>query len=115
MWIHRKGAAPSDRGPLVIPGSRGTRSYVVVPQGDQEMNGRSVAHGAGRLWDRGKAREKGEKRFGKTREGKETLRVTKLGSQVVCEDDELLFEEVPEACKLFIFPTQVLQLVSECC
>ena len=38
-WIHRKGAAPSDRGPVVIPGSRGACSYVVIPYGDQEGNG----------------------------------------------------------------------------
>lgn len=96
VWIHRKGAAPSDRGPLMIPGSRGAKSYLCLPVGDQEATGRSVAHGAGRLWDRGKAREKGEKRFG--RDGRDALRTTALGSAVVCEDDQLLFEEVPEAC-----------------
>lgn len=25
-WLHRKGAAPADRGPVVIPGSRGSLS-----------------------------------------------------------------------------------------
>ena len=30
-WLHRKGAAPSDKGPVVIPGSRGAFSYVVQP------------------------------------------------------------------------------------
>ncbi|KAL8277103.1 hypothetical protein RQP46_010531 [Phenoliferia psychrophenolica] len=97
VWIHRKGAAPSDRGPLVIPGSRGTRSYLVLPTGDQEKTGRSVAHGAGRMWDRAKAREKGEGRYGRV--GREALRTTKMGSTVVCDDVDLLFEEVPEAYK----------------
>ncbi|MEO1623204.1 MAG: RNA ligase RtcB family protein, partial [Cyanobacteria bacterium J06632_3] len=31
LWLHRKGAAPCDQGPLVIPGSRGTFSYLVQP------------------------------------------------------------------------------------
>ena len=31
VWIHRKGAAPSDCGPVVIPGSRGAHSYLVKP------------------------------------------------------------------------------------
>lgn len=31
MWVHRKGAAPADCGIVVIPGSRGTFSYVVKP------------------------------------------------------------------------------------
>ena len=97
VWIHRKGAAPSDRGPLVIPGSRGAKSYLVLPLGDQEQTGRSVAHGAGRLWDRGKAREKGEGRYGNV--GCDALRTTRLGSVVICDSDDLLFEEVPEACR----------------
>ncbi|HSP79542.1 MAG TPA: RNA ligase RtcB family protein, partial [Myxococcaceae bacterium] len=29
-WLHRKGAAPSDAGPVVIPGSRGALSYLVL-------------------------------------------------------------------------------------
>jgi RNA-splicing ligase RtcB len=31
LWLHRKGAAPSDVGPVVIPGSRGAFSYLVQP------------------------------------------------------------------------------------
>ena len=38
-WVHRKGAAPSDLGPIVIPGSRGARSYLVEPRGDGLANG----------------------------------------------------------------------------
>jgi hypothetical protein len=50
LWLHRKGAAPGDMGPLVIPGSRGAFSYLVQPIGDratQEYAGYSLAHGAG--------------------------------------------------------------------
>ena len=46
--LHRKGVAPSDQGPIVVPGSRGTLTYLVKPIGDQESNAYSLAHGAGR-------------------------------------------------------------------
>jgi release factor H-coupled RctB family protein len=29
VWLHRKGATPADRGPVVIAGSRGTLSYLI--------------------------------------------------------------------------------------
>jgi release factor H-coupled RctB family protein len=46
-WLHRKGAAPSDVGPVVIAGSRGSASYLVVARGDQSKSLSTVAHGAG--------------------------------------------------------------------
>ena len=51
-WLHRKGASPSDRGIIMIPGSRGTFSYLVEPIGEQHENAYSLAHGAGRKWKR---------------------------------------------------------------
>jgi RNA-splicing ligase RtcB len=40
LHVHRKGAAPGDAGPVVIPGSRGTMSYVVVPRDEfPELSG----------------------------------------------------------------------------
>jgi release factor H-coupled RctB family protein len=36
-WLHRKGAAPSTEGPVVIPGSRGSFSYLVMPAQDKGM------------------------------------------------------------------------------
>ena len=48
VWIHRKGAAPSDVGPLAIPGTRGSLTYLALPVGDQRPNAWSLAHGAGR-------------------------------------------------------------------
>jgi len=47
-WIHRKGATPSTQGIVMIPGSRGTLSYLVEPIGEQLLNAYSLAHGAGR-------------------------------------------------------------------
>lgn len=39
VYIHRKGAASTFDGAVVIPGSRGARSYVVLPTGDCLNNG----------------------------------------------------------------------------
>ncbi len=55
-WLHRKGAAPADQGPVIIPGSRGDLSYVVKPISDHAL--RSLAHGAGRKIGRGDAHGK---------------------------------------------------------
>ena len=34
-WLHRKGAAPSTEGPDIIPGSRGSFSFLVLPAQDK--------------------------------------------------------------------------------
>ncbi|KAF9575572.1 hypothetical protein EC968_002508 [Mortierella alpina] len=96
-WIHRKGAAPSDRGLVVIPGSRGHFSYLVMPQGDQSKNGFSLAHGAGRLLPRAKALQKRPQTSKQA--SISALQTTDLGSSVICEDTDLLFEEQPGAYK----------------
>ncbi|WP_394824855.1 RNA ligase RtcB family protein [Pendulispora albinea] len=93
-WLHRKGAAPHDVGPVVIPGSRGALTYLVEPLGDGLLCGHSLAHGAGRKWTRSDARERIRERF-----RADDLRRTALGSIVVCDDKDLLFEEAPEAYK----------------
>ncbi|KAF8929174.1 release factor H-coupled R [Dissophora ornata] len=96
-WIHRKGAAPSDRGLVVIPGSRGHFSYLVMPHGEQDKNGYSLAHGAGRLLPRAKALQKRPQTSKQA--SISALQTTALGSSVICEDTDLLFEEQPEAYK----------------
>ncbi|KAG0257920.1 hypothetical protein BG011_003690 [Mortierella polycephala] len=96
-WIHRKGAAPSDRGLVVIPGSRGHFSYLVMPHGNQDKNGFSLAHGAGRLLPRAKALMKRPQ--SSKQASISALQTTSLGSSVICEDTDLLFEEQPEAYK----------------
>ncbi len=93
-WLHRKGAAPSNCGPFVIPGSRGTLSYLAKACGEQRGNLYSVAHGAGRKWQRSDCRARL-----KTRYTAEQLRRTKLGGRVICDDKELLYQEAPEAYK----------------
>lgn len=94
LWLHRKGAAPSDRGPVMIPGSRGTFSYVVQPTGDQSANAWSLAHGAGRKWSRSESRPRARERFHHAE-----LVQTSLGGRVICEERDLLYEEAPTAYK----------------
>lgn len=94
-WLHRKGAAPADKGAVVIPGSRGAITYVAVPStqsGEAALH--SLAHGAGRKWKRSEAKGKLSKRY-----KVEDLQRTKLGSRVICEDKALIYEEAPEAYK----------------
>jgi len=79
-WLHRKGAAPADRGLVVIPGSRGDFSYLVepVPEGaDAALC--SLAHGAGRKWSRNDAHARLSRRYKVA-----DLRRTKLSSHVIC-------------------------------
>jgi release factor H-coupled RctB family protein len=92
-WLHRKGAA-ADCGPVVIPGSRGALSYLVVPQGDLDGAARSLAHGAGRKWARSDAKERLRDRY-----RPEKLERTDLGGRVICRDSELIYEEAPQAYK----------------
>ncbi len=93
-YLHRKGAAPSDQGLVIIPGSRGSLSYLVKPVGDHASSGYSLAHGAGRKWKRSEAKGKLSNRY-----KAQDLKTTALGSRVICEDKALLFEEAPEAYK----------------
>jgi release factor H-coupled RctB family protein len=91
--IHRKGAAPADRGITVIPGSRGSLTYIVQPIVTEESLN-SVAHGAGRKWARGECKDRLRDRY-----SAQSLTRTDLGSLVICEDKDLLFEEAPMAYK----------------
>ncbi len=93
-WLHRKGAAPSTMGPVVIPGSRGAFTYLVAPKDPGEKSAFSLAHGAGRKWSRSDSRARLENRF-----SAKDLARTELGSHVICEDKELLYEEAPQAYK----------------
>jgi release factor H-coupled RctB family protein len=93
-WLHRKGAAPSTTGPVIVPGSRGALTYLVAPKDVGEKSAFSLAHGAGRKWSRSDSRGRLEKRFSAKDLGR-----TELGTYVICEDKELLYEEAPQAYK----------------
>jgi release factor H-coupled RctB family protein len=94
VWVHRKGAVVAEDEAVVIPGSRGSLSYLVKPLGDGERRAWSLAHGAGRKWARSEARLRMRERF-----GKEQLVQTSLGSRVICGERDLLYEEAPAAYK----------------
>lgn len=93
-WIHRKGAVDSTEGATVIAGSRASLSYLVLPAGDQELCAHSLTHGAGRKWRRGDCKGRLRSRY-----RPEDMIYTDLGSRVICEDRELLYEEAPQAYK----------------
>jgi release factor H-coupled RctB family protein len=112
-FLHRKGVSPSDRsrnlqGPpwspdyltpddvelIMIPGSRGACSYLVKPRGQQTDNLWSVAHGAGRKWGRNECEGRLREKY-----SADSMKKTKLGSYVICEDKDLLYEEAPQAYK----------------
>jgi release factor H-coupled RctB family protein len=93
-WLHRKGAVDANADFVVIPGSRGSLSYLVKPTGDGESHAWSLAHGAGRKWSRSEARQRIRERFSVAE-----LAQTVLGSRVVCETRDLLYEEAPAAYK----------------
>ena len=94
-WLHRKGAAEAHPDhPLVIAGTRGSHSFLVLPEGDPERFLSSLAHGCGRKWTRQSTRTRMRDKY-----DARSLLKTKLGSRVVCPDKDLLFEETPEAYK----------------
>lgn len=94
FWLHRKGATSSESDLSIIPGSRGSLTYLVKSRGDQEKNLWSLPHGAGRKWSRGSCKEKLRDRF-----KAKSLIKTSIGSHVICEDKNLLYEEAPQAYK----------------
>jgi release factor H-coupled RctB family protein len=93
-WVHRKGAVAAEGETVVIPGSRGSLSYLVKPLGDGEIRAWSLAHGAGRKWARSEARQRMRERF-----GRHQLTQTPLGGRVICGERALLYEEAPAAYK----------------
>lgn len=95
LYLHRKGAAPARKGKdlTLLPGSRGTASYVLKIREDNdealEKSLFSVAHGAGRRLKRKDARKRRYPR------GYDLTQ----GNTVVCCDKDLLAEEAPAAYK----------------
>jgi len=94
VWVHRKGAVAAESAFVVIPGSRGSLSYLVKPSGDGGSHAWSLAHGAGRKWARSDARLRMRERFSVAE-----LAQTGLGGRVICEERDLLYEEAPGAYK----------------
>lgn len=88
LWVSRKGAIEAREGQLgLIPGSMGTRSYIVEGLGNA-MSLNSAPHGAGRLLSRSKAR----KTF-----SRDELREAMAGIEY--KDSDAFIDEIPGAYK----------------
>jgi len=94
MLIHRKGAVSAEVGAVIIPGSRGSLTYIVTPTDKVTESAYSLSHGAGRKWARSLCKSRIRDKY-----NRDTIRETKLKSHIVCHDTDLLFEEAPEAYK----------------
>jgi len=93
-YIHRKGATSATNGLIVIPGSRGTLTYIVKPAENCAKSLYSLSHGAGRKWARSLCKSRIKNKY-----DRDTIRRTDLKSNVVCHDTDLLYQEAPEAYK----------------
>jgi len=115
VWVHRKGATrafPKSRmsgtvyadvgQPVLIPGSMGTASYVLLGTEESARTLNSVNHGAGRTMSRTKAAgvvsRKGKiKRAGAISD--EDFRKSMEGIHLICENRFAIKEEAPQAYK----------------
>lgn len=88
VWVTRKGAISAREGELgIVPGSMGTRSYIVRGLGNPDSF-HSSAHGAGRRMSRAEAR----RRF-----NADDLKQQTEG--VICRKDKGVVDEIPGAYK----------------
>jgi len=114
LWVHRKGStrAFDARGmkgtpfqdigqPVLIPGSMGTASYVLVgtPTGDKSLY--SVNHGAGRVMSRSAATggRRGKKKKRQAAISDDQFKKSMKGVYLVAEDKRSVKEEAPDAYK----------------
>ncbi|MDJ0613938.1 MAG: RNA ligase RtcB family protein [Rhizobiaceae bacterium] len=94
-FLHRKGAAKADMSIVPLAGSRDAPSYLVAPTGTNPKSLNSLAHGAGRKFDRKSMLG----RTGKTRSEREALSRNADGGPIICHDRQSLIEEAPMAYK----------------
>jgi len=126
LWVHRKGATrafgPKQMAasifaqtgqPIIIPGSMGTASFLLVGTGDSEESLSSVNHGAGRVMSRTAA-------LGKSRKGRvitpalisdEQFKRSMEGIKLIAGDKRKIKEEAPDAYKDI---EEVVRIVVEC-
>jgi tRNA-splicing ligase RtcB len=117
IWVHRKGATrafPASRmkgtvyahlgQPVLIPGSMGTSSYVLLGTESSAESLNSVNHGAGRVMSRSAAKGKRKKRKGGHVEriggvSDEDFDRAMAGIHLICADRKSIYEEAPQAYK----------------
>lgn len=93
-FLHRKGAVSSKNRFIVIPGSRGSLTYLCKPARDTSLCLDTLSHGSGRKWARSICKSRISNKYDRN-----TIRTTVYKSNVVCHDTNLLFQEAPEAYK----------------
>ena len=93
-YIHRKGAVSSKSEIVILPGSRGSLTYLLKPAENTEISLNSLSHGAGRKWARSLCFSRIKNLY-----DRDSIRTTSLKSKVICHDTNLLFQEAPEAYK----------------
>jgi tRNA-splicing ligase RtcB len=115
-WVHRKGATrafsadrmsgtPFERigQPVIIPGSMGTASYLLIGSARAPESLFSVNHGAGRVMSRTRAAGKVRRRDGKVyKEGvisDEEFKNSMKDVYLICENPHSIKEEAPAAYK----------------
>ena len=91
--VHRKGATRAfPEQPVIIPGSMGTSSYILIGKESGHASFYSASHGAGRRLSRNAAK--------KNISGKETVKgLQKRGINIKCGSLAGISEEAPEAYK----------------
>ena len=94
IFIHRKGVVSALGGPVIVPGSRGSLTYILQPAQDTSLSAHSLSHGAGRKWARSLCKSRIRDKY-----DRDSIRQTKLGGRTVCHDTDLLYQEAPEAYK----------------
>jgi len=126
LWVHRKGATRAfghkrmtdtifekTGQPIIIPGSMGTASFLLVGTGNSEESLCSVNHGAGRVMSRTAA-------LGKSRRGKtvtqglisdDRFKRSMEGIKLITADKHKIKEEAPDAYKDI---DEVVRIVIEC-
>jgi tRNA-splicing ligase RtcB len=116
FWVHRKGATrafspelmmgtPFEKlgQPVIIPGSMGTASYLLVGSKKSPESLFSVNHGAGRVMSRTKAAGRIRRRDGKVLKpgaiSDQMFEQSMQGIHLICEDRNTVKEEAPAAYK----------------
>lgn len=101
-YYHHKGSVSAKHSYAIIAGSRGTYSYIVkcIPTLETLY---SISHGAGRKWPRHLCKGRLVDKY-----KRKELETTSLGSQVITNQKELLYEEASEAYKDIESVIQVL-------
>ncbi len=94
-WVHRKGATPMAGDLVLIPGSRDHLSFLVRPiAAAAPASLGSLAHGAGRKWMRSDCKA----RLGRSMSSRDVAKGA-LGSRIICNDKDLVYEEAGAAYK----------------